>query len=444
MKRSITTPCMIFVLSAANIHASANDAIDHAFTVIPERPSRVFADATATHVPLSPNLHATDSVFIDVDNDGDLDAVISVEYGVNRLYLNDGGGRLRYIPDTFGKKMHDNEHVRAADFNGDGNQDVVFVAESDEAHQLFMGNGKGGFRDASKRLPASSQGNALAIADFNGDSLPDIFIGSTGEVGHGAQAKVVPAKNLLFFNNPDRPGHFIDASASHLPDSNDQTEGVAAADMDGNGTMDLVIASPSLRNRLLLNDGSGRFSDASERLQLLVPMETREVHVSDFNRDGHQDIVFFNITSNNMDWQKDPQTRILVNDRKGNFIDETEQRLPKHRFSSWAGTVIDFNNDGADDLLVSAIQVPGFVPMQLRAWQNDGKGNFSDVTQDIVPGITVGRSWSMGTGDIDGDGKTDVLIGGWGTQARLLLSNISAYYQSLPPFKSLKAPEKKK
>jgi hypothetical protein len=88
--------------------------------------------------------------------------------------------------------------------------------------------------------------------------------------------------------------------------------------------------------------------------------------------------------------------------------------------------------------LVGAIQVPGFVPLQLRAWQNDGRGRFTDVTLEAVPGITVGRSWSMGQGDLDGDQRTDVFIGGWGTQARLLLSDIKAYSKSLPPRPPLK------
>ncbi len=422
---------------SAGVHAASSTAVEDAFDIIPERPSSVFADATATHVPIAPSLHATDSVFVDVDKDGDLDVVVSVEHGVNRLYLNDGHGRLSIKPGAFGTVIHDSEHVRAADLNADGNMDVVFVAEADEVHQLFLGDGKGGFTDASDRLPQTSQGNALALGDVNGDNLPDILIGSTGETDYAPDAKIVPARNLLFLNDPKRPGHFINATQTHLPKTNDQTEGVVLADMDGDGDLDMVLASPALSNRLLLNDGKGHFSDASERLDLRVPMETREVHVADLNRDGHPDIVFFNITSNNFGWDKDPQTRILVNDGKGRFVDETAQRFPAHNFSSWAGTVVDFNGDGHPDLLVGAIQIPGFVPLQLRAWQNDGQGHFKDVTADVVPGITVGRSWSMGRGDLDGDGKDDVFIGGWGTQARLLLSDKEGYRNSLPPMTKL-------
>ena len=432
---------MMLVTSVAGCAAGAGshrDPATDAFVLIPEAPSSVFIDATVPNVPTAPALHATDSVFIDVNNDGHLDVVVSVEYGVNRLYLNDGTGKLTYVPDAFGKTIHDNEHVRAADFDGDGNMDVVFVAESDEKHQLFLGDGKGGFTDASDRLPASSQGNGLAVGDLNGDGLPDIFIGSTGETGHSPDAPLVRARNLLFLNDPNRPGHFIDATATHLPQGDDQTEGVALADMNGDGHLDILLASPAHPNRLLINDGTGRFTDQSGRLDLRVPMETREVHAVDVNGDGHMDIVYFNITSNNHGWDKDPQTRLLINDGQGRFRDETAQRLPKHTFSSWAGTVVDFNGDGAPDLLVGAIQVPGFVPLQLRAWQNDGKGNFSDVTAEVVPGVTVGRSWSMGRGDLDGDGKDDVFIGGWGTQARLLLSDIEAHRKSLPPLVPLK------
>ncbi|MDY1034080.1 FG-GAP-like repeat-containing protein [Stenotrophomonas sp. CFBP8980] len=408
--------------AASAQRAEPRDPATDAFELIKEAPSSVFVDATATHVPAAPSLHSTDSVFVDVNGDGHRDVVVSVEHGVNRLYLNDGTGKLRYVPDAFGRTMRDNEHVRTADFNGDGHADMVFISESEEVHQLFLGDGKGGFTDASERLPAGSQGNGLAVGDVDGDGLPDIFIGSTGETGHGARVPARASRSLLFLNDPERPGHFIDASATHLPQADAQTEGVALADIDGDGDLDAVLASPAHPNRLLINDGSGHFADQSHRLELKVPMETREVHVADLTGDGRPDIVFFNITSNNAAWDKDPQTRLLVNDGNGRFRDETAERLPAHTFSSWAGTVVDFNRDGHPDLLVGAIQVPGFVPLQLRAWQNDGKGHFRDVTLAVVPGITVGRSWSMGQGDLDGDGRADVLIGGWGTQARLLLT----------------------
>lgn len=74
--------------------------------------------------------------------------------------------------------------------------------------------------------------------------------------------------------------------------------------------------------------------------------------------------------------------------------------------------MVDVNEDGHPDLVVSAIEVPGFVPLQVRAWQNDGKGTFTDVTASVIPRTTVGRSWSMARGDLDGDGKPDLFIGG--------------------------------
>lgn len=411
-----------YVLAPSGAGALEPDPARHGFSLIPERPGSAFVDATSTHVPTAPSLHSTDAVFTDVDADGDLDVAVSVEHGVNRLYLNQGDGRLVYQPEAFGTVMHDNEHVRSADFNGDGHPDVVFVSEADETHQLYLGDGRGGFSDASDRLPAMSQGNGLEVGDLNGDGLADIFIGSTGEAGHGSDQK--EARNLLFLNDPARPGRFIDVSSTHLPQGDDQTEGVAFADIDADGDLDILLASPSHPNRLLINDGSGRFRDASDRLDLSVPMETREVKAFDANGDGLVDIVYFIITSNNRGWEKDPQTRLLIQTIDGRFEDETEKRLPHHDFSSWAGAVVDFDGDGALDLIVGAIQVPGFVPMQPRAWRNNGDGFFEDVTLEALPGVTVGRSWSMGVGDLDGVNAADIFIGGWGTQARLLLSDI--------------------
>jgi hypothetical protein len=371
----------------------------------------VFLDATDTHVPQAATLHALDAAFVDVDRDGDLDVVAAVEGDVNRLYLNDGKGRLTWRAKAFGEVAHDTEHVLSADFNRDGFADVMFIAEDDQVHQLFFGDGKGAFTDASERLLARSEGNGFAVGDVNGDDLPDIVLGNSGKRG----------QNFLWLNEASDPGRFIDATRTHLPAVNDGTQDVALVDLEDDGDLDMVVANEVPPNRLLLNDGKGRFTEASDRLDLPVELHTREVHVFDANSDGRLDILFLNLTSNARGREKDPQARLLIDDGRGRFVDESAKRLPKNAFSSWGGAVIDFTDDGHPDLIVGAIDVPGFKPLQVRAYRNDGKGYFEDVTETVIPVTAVGRGWSMAVGDLNGDGKDDVFIGGWGTQARLLL-----------------------
>jgi hypothetical protein len=372
--------------------------------------SLYFQDVTDTHFPLDPEAHILNPILVDIDGDGDLDVIMALELDVNRLYLNDGSGRFTWVPNTFSNVKHDTEHIRIADFDNDGNIDVIFVSEDDQNHEFYLGNGDGTFRDAGDRLLAMSEGNGLDVGDVNGDGFVDIVIGNSGEKG----------QNFLWLNDKDNPGHFIDVTATHLPQVNDGTQSIVLADLDGDGDLDMVVGNEVPPNRLLINDGTGVFSEKPEGLELLVPLETRMVLLFDVDNDGDKDIVFSNLTSNGGKWDKDPQVRILINDGNANFKDETESRMPRNKFSSYASQYIDFDGDGDLDLLVSTIEVPGFKPLQVRAYENDGNGYFTDITEKAMPNATVGRGWDIAVGDVNGDGIDDAIIGGWGTQTRLL------------------------
>jgi hypothetical protein len=370
-----------------------------------------FNDVTATYIPLDGREHALDVAFLDVDGDHDLDAILALESEPNRLYLNDGKGKFTWKKGAFAERNHDSEHVRIADFTRDGIADVIFVAEDDQTHEYYTGNGDGTFVDVSDRLLAKSEANGLDVGDVNGDGLPDIIVGNSGS---GAQ-------DFLWINNPEKPGYFIDYTTEGLPAIEDQTQAVKLADLNGDGALDFVVGNEVPPNRLFFNDGKGKFTEHAENLELLVPLHTRDVLVFDANRDGHLDILFVNLTSNGGQWDKDPTARLLINDGKGNFKDETAKRIPAQKLSSYSGAIVDFNHDGYADIILSAIKTPPFEAAQVQALQNNGKGVFTNVTSNVIPAITVCRGWGIAVGDVNVDGVLDLMIGGWGSQVRLLL-----------------------
>jgi hypothetical protein len=373
--------------------------------------TKYFKDVTTTNLPIDPEAHPLDVVLIDVNGDQHLDAVLAMENAPNRLYINDGKGVFSWKKGVFAEKSHDTEHVRAGDFDKDGKLDLVFVAEDDQNHEYYLGNGDGTYKDVSDRLLAKSEGNGLDIGDVNGDGLLDIVVGNTGPT----------PKNFLWINDSKKPGFFIDFTAEGLPNLKTETQSVKLVDLNNDKSLDLILGNELPPNRLYLNDGKGHFKDHPEKLELLVPLHTREVLTFDANGDKHLDILFLNLTSNGGAFEKDPTTRLLINDGKGNYKDETAKRIPKQEYSTYAGIIFDFNHDGKPDIIQSATKIPKFDPMQMQALQNDGKGNFKLVTSEVIPASAIGRSWGIAAGDVNGDGKQDLFVGQWGTQARLLL-----------------------
>ena len=377
----------------------------------PDTETSYFHDVTATHVPHDPEAHILEVALADIDGDGDLDVIAALEADENRLYLNDGRGKLTWKKDVFKTAKHDSEHVRVVDFDGDSHLDAVFVAEDDQTHEYYLGNGDGTFHDVSDRLLGMSEANGLDVGDVDGDGLPDIVVGNSGAEG----------QNYLWINDPARPGFFMDCTLESLPQINDATQSIKLADLNGNGHLDMVVGNEVPPNRLLFNNGKGLFTEHAGQLELPEPLETREALVFDVDGDGDPDIVFANITSNAGVWDKNPQARILINDGKARFTDETAPRMPAYEFSTYSAREVDFDHDGHFDLLLSAVTVPGFGEERLRAYRNDGKGHFTDATEEVVPPSVVGRNWNITIGDLNGDGIDDAFIGGWASQGRLLL-----------------------
>jgi hypothetical protein len=247
------------------------------------------------------------------------------------------------------------------------------------------------------------------VSDVNGDGLPDILLANNGQ-------------DAIIVN--DGSGGFRDETGSRLPISPDVTQDLELGDVDGDGDLDLVVANEG-PNGLYINDGSGRFSHESQaRIPLRETLEeTREADFGDVDGDGDLDILFANVSAFVTD--ADPQNRLLINDGRGFFSDETGARLPHDTDSSFDGDFRDLDGDGDLDIVTGNSDVDlsqgRIAPAPFRAYLNDGTGVFSEATLYVFGEGIVGTGLDAEFGDFDGDGLEDVYLASRGTADRLLL-----------------------
>jgi hypothetical protein len=336
----------------------------------------------------------------DLDGDGDLDLVIAVEYGRNRVLLNDGTGR--FTEARLVGASGDHEDVAIADFDGDGDPDLVFVGEDDQVTGYHLNDGRANFTDVTGRLPGRATSNTVIAADVDGDGDADLVVANAGP-------------DFIWLN--DGTGNFADASAG-LPGFDDVSQDIAAGDVDGDGDLDLVFGNEE-RNRLYLNDGSGVFADAPLPLRR-TPEETRDVHLVDVDGDGDLDLYFANVRIFNPD--RDQQDRLLRNDGRGNFTDMTAEMLPPDDELTTSVVFLDFDGDGDLDLIRGRMgdlhARDSLFP--LLAFTGDGTGRFVPADR-VLPASAVANAFDIEAGDFNGDGRLDLFVASRGGPDRLLL-----------------------
>jgi len=356
----------------------------------------LFIDVTETHLPVDVLFgYSMDAHPIDVEGDGDLDLLVAIERGPNLLLINDGAGRFTDESATrIPQIVRDSEDIGVADLDGDGDPDVAIVSEDDRVNEMYFNRGDGTFTDEGARWPIEGTSNAVVIGDVDGDGDPDLVVGNAGQ-------------NALLLNSGS--GRFTDRTASHLPATEDVTQDLELGDVDGDGDLDLLVGNED-RNRLLINDGTGGFTDESaSRLPARGQEETREADFGDVDGDGDLDVVFANTQFSVL--QAVRQNRLLINDGTGYFTDGTDARLPRDGDLTVDADFVDLDGDGDLDLVLGNSMREGgsggTVGERFAVYLNDGTGVFT-VTRWVLPRTVVGNGFDIEAADFNGDGRVDL------------------------------------
>lgn len=223
-----------------------------------------FTKVTSTHLP-QVDASIGDLEFGDVDGDQDLDVVLadwgpgspmSSVGGRTMLWLNDGAG---HFSDATGTRMPDvlvkfSWELEFADVDDDYDLDVVVSCKMCKGSFLFENDGTGGFTDVTAaRLPQYPNNYDFEVMDLDGDGHLDLVTINDG----------VDYREHIFLN--DQRTGFDDATAELWPMSENlpcDDNMAAFLDFDSDGDADLLIGSLSCPERLLLNDGSGHLKQA--------------------------------------------------------------------------------------------------------------------------------------------------------------------------------------
>jgi hypothetical protein len=294
--------------------------------------------------------------------------------------------------------------AEAVDIDGDGDLDLV-VPQEWRANRLLINEGQGRFCLRQGAFPVPPEAELIRPAHIQRALEKDSEDVSVADLdGDGILDIVIVVEDDLTLGRADVHQYFRGRSDGsferiygQLPDT--EANAVAHADLDGDGALDLIVSGGG-QDRLLMNDGRGGFRDETERRLPREAATAQDAEFFDADGDGDLDLILA-LEGGHALW---------MNDGRGVFNDESRPRLPRPGYvEARKVTPADIDGDGDLDLYFAHVGWQGR-RAQDRIFINDGRGRFTDETGARLGGddrTTLDAKFA----DLDRDGDLDLVQG---------------------------------
>jgi hypothetical protein len=351
----------------------------------------------------------------------------------NRLYHQKKDGTFEDVTEKAGLQgVGYGMGVAVGDYDNDGFEDLYVTAYG--GNKLYHNNGDGTFTDVTEKTGVTGSGwsTGAAWVDLDNDGLLDLVVLRyvqwdfdetwCGEHREGYRSYCHPDiyKPLapLVYRN-DGNGHFTEVTEKIGLAKPGKGLGIAIADYDRDGRVDLFIANDSMAEFLYHNKGGGKFEEVALLSGVAVDSDGHTyagmgVDFADYNNDDFPDIVATDLAS---------QIYALYrNNGDGTFEYDSFATGITHmtmNHSGWGVRFFDYDNDGWKDLLIAQghdldtieLTFPNLRYREPMLLARNNHGTFVDVSSDA--GSVFKQAWvgrGMAIGDLDNDGRLDAVV----------------------------------
>jgi hypothetical protein len=332
--------------------------------------------------------------------------------------------------------------VAAGDFDNDGFEDLYVTAYG--GNRLYHNNGNGTFTDVTTQSGTGGSGWSTSAAwiDLDNDGLLDLVVLRyvdwnfndvwCGEHREGYRSychpDIFPAVAPLVFHN-DGKGHFTEVASKIGMGKPGKGLGLAIADFDRDGKVDIAVANDSMLEFLYRNKGDGTFEEMGLPAEISVDGDGRTyagmgIDFQDYDNDGLPDLVITNLANQKYALYRNNGDSSFTYDT---YMSGLAGMTLLH--SGWGIHFLDYDNDGLKDLLITqghdldtvelnAPQIHYKEPMLLARNTGHGFVDISARSGSVFQQPWVGRG--MAVGDLDNDGRLDAVVSTNGGEAHIL------------------------
>jgi hypothetical protein len=402
---------------------------------------------------------------LDYNNDGCMDifftngaAMPSLKKTVpqyfNRLFRNNCDGTFTDVTEKTGVAGEGySMGVAVADYDNDGYPDI-FVAGVNR-NILYHNRGDGTFEDVTEKAHLGGVdphfGKLWSVSagwvDVDNDGWLDLVVSNYVQWDPKIEPRCGTAKkplychpgayhdtpNQLFRNNHD--GTFTDITEfSGLRAQFGKGMGLAIADYDGDGLMDIFVANDGVPNFLFHNLGHGKFEEVAMLAGVALddngrPVASMGADFRDLDNDGRPDLIFTTMINETYP--------LFRNTGKSPVFEDVSARtglaIATRTLTGWGIGLYDFDNDGFKDVFAANAHFPSLeeslgtaVALGNSLFRNQGDGHFKDVSKTAGADFQLtGQYRGVAFGDFDNDGRLDAVVSNVNGPARLF-RNVTA------------------